>query len=906
MGFRRYFRREKWDRERLDEVDFYLQMETDENIARGMAPAAALRAARRKLGNSTLIREEIYSMNTVHFLDALSRNVRYGMRALGHNPAFTAVALLTIAIGIGANTAVFSVVNRVLLQPLDYPKSSELVALRQVAPGAAGLASFADGLRLSPSMYFTYAEHNRTFQSLGVSATTSANVTGLGEPEQVRVLLVSDGVLQTLGVPPFLGRWLSAQDQIPQGSDAMGFLGRSTTVMVSYGYWERRFGGDRAVIGRNITVDSQSRQIVGVMPQHFRFVDSEADIIVPLAFDRSKLILAGFGFQGIGRLKPGVSIAQANADLSRLVSVWMDSWSNGPGSNPHIYETWKIKPDIRPLKQEVVGNVESVLWVVMGTIGLVMLIACANVTNLLLVRTEARQQELAVRSALGAGWGQIVRGLLTESLILGLIGGALGAVLAAGGLRLLTAIGPANLPRLNEISMDGRALSFTLLLSILSGLLFGLIPALKYSGPRISVALRSAGRNASLSRERHRARNLLLIAQVAMALVLLVSAGLMIRTFQALRTVDPGFTRPAQLQTLRISIPDSLIPDPKRVIRTQNDVLDKLAAIPGVSSVGFGSAMPMEGIDPNWDEIVVEGRSYPDNEIPPLRMYQYVSPGFFQAAGTRIIAGRDLTWTEVHGMRPVVLLSENLARELWGSSSAAIGKHVRESPALPWSEVIGVVQDVFENGVHEKAPEIVYWPPIGLGFFGPAPTASAIRSVTFVVRSDRTGVEGFLSQIRQAVWSVNASLPVASMRTMRDIYDRSLARTSFTLVMLGIAGAMALVLGIVGIYGVISYAVSQRRREIGIRLALGAQPGELKKMFVRHGLKLVGIGLALGLVASLALMRLMKSLLFGISPLDPVTYATVPIVLAAAAMLASYLPARRAAAVDPVETLKAE
>jgi predicted permease len=490
--------------------------------------------------------------------------------------------------------------------------------------------------------------------------------------------------------------------------------------------------------------------------------------------------------------------------------------------------------------------------------------------------------------------------------MLGLMGGALGAVVAAAGLRLLTAIGPANLPRLNEISMDGRALSFTLLLSILSGLLFGLIPALKYSGPRISVALRSAGRNASLSRERHRARNLLLIAQVAMALVLLVSAGLMIRTFQALRTVDPGFTHPGQLQTLRISIPDSLIPDPKRVVRTQNDVLDKLATIPGVTSVGFASEVPMEGIDPNWDEILVEGRSYPDNEIPPLRMYQYVSPGFFQAAGTRIIVGRDLTWTEVHGLRPVVLLSENLARELWGSPSAAIGKHIRESPGMPWSEVIGVVQDVIENGVHEKAPEIVYWPPIGLGFFGPGPMVSAIRSVTFVVRSDRTGAEGFLSQIRQAIWSVNASLPVASMRTMRDIYDQSLARTSFTLVMLGIAGAMALVLGVVGIYGVISYAVSQRRREIGIRLALGAQPGELKKMFVRHGLKLVGIGLALGLGASLVLMRLMKSLLFGISPLDPLTYATVPIVLAAAAMLASYLPARRAAAVDPVETLKAE
>jgi predicted permease len=906
MGLGRYFRRGQWDRERQAELEAYVELETDENIARGMTPGSARAAARKKLGNSVQIREEIYSMNTIGFLDTLGRDIRYGLRALRHNLGFSIVALATIAIGIGANTAVFSVVNRVLLRPLDYPKSEQLVALRQLAPGAAGLASFADGLRLSPSLYFTYADHNRTFESLGVWVPGTANVTGLAEPEQVRVILVSDGVIQALGVPPLLGRWLNASDQIPHGSDPSGFSGRSTTVMLSYGYWQRRFGGDRSVIGRSIAVDSQTHQIVGVMPRNFRFVNVDADIIIPVAFERSKLILAGFGFNGIGRLKPGVTIAQANADLTRLLPVWMDSWSNGPGSNPHIYETWRITPALRPLKQEVVGNVEGVLWVVMATIGLVMLIACANVTNLLLVRTEARRQELAVRAALGAGSRQIVRGLLVESLILSLAGGLCGMALAAAGLQLLVAIGPGNLPRLNEIALDGRALGFTLLLSLLAGLLFGLIPALKYSGPKISAALHSAGRTTSVSRERHRARNVLLVAQVAMALVLLVSAGLMIRTFQALRTVDPGFAHPEQLQTLRISIPESLIADDRRVTRTQNDILDKLSAIPGVTSAGFASEMPMEGIDPNWDEIVVEGRSYPANEIPPLRMYQYISPGLFHATGTRMIAGRDLTWTEVHGMRPVVILSENLARELWGSPGAAIGKRVRESPGMPWSEVIGVVQDVSENGVQEKAPEIVYWPPMVVGFFGPAPRPTAIRTVTFAVRSDRTGSQSFLSEIRQAVWSVNASLPAASLETMRDIYDQSLARTSFTLVMLGIAGAMALVLGIIGIYGVIAYSVSQRRREIGIRLALGAQPRELKKMFVGHGLRLTGLGLAIGLVCAIALMRLMKSLLFGISPLDPLTYTSVPILLAGAALLASYLPARRAAAVDPVETLKAE
>jgi predicted permease len=896
MGIQRFFRRAKWDRERLAEIESYEQIETDENIARGMPPENARRAARKKLGNSTLIREEIYRMNTIGFLDSLSQNVRYALRSLRHNPVFTIVALLTIAIGIGANTAVFSVVNSVLLKPLNYPHSEQLVALRQLAPGAAGLASFIDGLRLSPSMYFTYAEHNSTFQSLGVWVTGTANVTGLADPEQVRTAVVSDGVLQALDVPPAVGRWLSAADQIPRSRE---------TVMLSYGYWQRRFGGDRSVVGRNITLDSRPRQIVGVMPRGFRLVNAEFDLIVPVMFDRGKLILAGFGFQGIGRLKPGVTIAQANADLARLLPVWMTTWSNGPGTNGKIYETWRITPALRALKQEVVGNVSDVLWVVMATIGLVMLIACANVTNLMLVRAEARQQELAIRAAIGAGWGRIVSGLLVESVMLGLGGGALGIGLAVAGLRLLATIGPANLPRLSEISLDATALGFTLGLSLVSGLLFGLIPALKYSAPRISATLGSAGRTASVSRKRHRTRHILAVVQVALALVLLVSAGLMIRTFQALRTIEPGFTGPAHLQTLRISIPNSLIKEPERVTRTQNDIQDKLAAIPGVTSVGFASDMPMEGVDPDWDNIFVEGRTYPANEIPPLRYFKYASPGFFHTAGTRIVAGRDLTWTEVYSLRPVVILSDNLARELWGTPSAAVGKRIREFLRMPWREVIGVVEDVRENGVHQKSPEIVYWPSIGAHVFGPPPL-NAIRTVTFVVRSDRAGTESFLNQVRQAVWSVNASLPVASVRTMQEVYGESLARTSFTLVMLAIAGVMALVLGVIGLYGVISYAVSQRRREIGIRLALGAEPNELRTMFVLQGLTLAGVGVALGLAAAVGLMRLMKSLLFGISPFDPLTYAAVPVVLVAAAMLASYLPARRASAVDPVEALRAE
>jgi predicted permease len=460
---------------------------------------------------------------------------------------------------------------------------------------------------------------------------------------------------------------------------------------------------------------------------------------------------------------------------------------------------------------------------------------------------------------------------------------------------------------LSEISLDPQALVFTLVLSLLSGLLFGLIPVLKYAGPRTSIALRSAGRTASLSRERHRSRNFLVVAQVAMALVLLVSAGLMIRTFDQLRNVEPGFTDAAHLQTMRISIPASLVANPQLVMRIQNNIVDKLAAIPGVTSAGFANAMPMEGIESDWDEIFIEGKSYV-GETPPLRLYKYVAPGFFHTEGTRMIAGRELTWSEIYDQRPVAIVSQNLARELWGTPSAALGKRFREFSSMPWHEVIGVVEDVHENGVHEIAPAIVYWPSMMNGLYGPD-SFDAVRTVTFVIRSDRAGNEAFLHEIRQAVWAVNASLPVASVRTMQEIYSQSLARTSFTLVMLGVAGTMALVLGVIGIYGVISYAVSQRTREIGIRLALGAEKSKIFRMVVGEGLRLAVAGIAIGAVVALMLTRLLPAfsqLLYGVRASDPTTIIAVSAVLVAVAALACYLPARRAASIEPMNALRAE
>jgi predicted permease len=830
-------------------------------------------------------------------MKGIFQDLRYALRQLRKNPGFTAIAVITLALGIGANSAIFSVVNHVLLHPLPYPESDHLIALWLDAPGAGGLASFSSGLQLSTSMYITFSDHNQTLQSMGIWTSGRANVTGVARPEEVQTAVISDGILQTLEVPPLLGRWFSQADQDPRGGKA---------VMLSYGYWQRRFGGDRGVIGRNLQVDAQSREIVGVMPRGFRMVDQDFDLLIPMAVDRvHQTHLAGFSYDGVARLKPGASLAQADADIARLIPVWMDSWSNGPGTNPHYYDRWRIRPNFHSLKQQVIGNISSMLWVILGTVGVVLLIACTNIANLLLVRAESRRQELSIRAALGAGRGRIARQLLVESVVVGLAGGALAVGVADIGLQLLAAAGPADLPRLSEITLDARSLGFTLLLAVFSGLFFGSIPVWKYARASGSAMMGGADRTTTTSRTRQRSRNFLVVTQVAMALVLLVSATLMIRTFAALREVEPGFSGPMNVQTIRISIPDTLISNPLLVTRTQNNIVDQIAAIPGVRAVGFASAVPMEGFDPNWDELGIEGKSYEGGE-PPLRMFNYVSPGYFHAMGTRLVAGRDFTWADVYGLRPMVMVSETFARESWGSPAAAVGKRVRQFSSMPWQEVIGVVEDVRMHGVDKSAPPTIYWPAMLNDPYTAKPTIDGPNSVTFAIRSERAGEQDFISRLQRAVWSVNSDLPLANIRTMQDIYSSSLARTSFTLVMLAIAGFMGLALSIIGIYGVISYSVSQRTREIGIRLALGAQKHELRWMFVRSALVLAGFGIAVGVIAASALVQLMKVLLFGVSPLDPWTFITVPLVLTMAAVLASHLPARRASRLDPMVALRYE
>src|SRR5712691_10149246 len=492
-------------------------------------------------------------------MESFKNQLKQVLRRLGHAPMFTAITLVTLAAGVGANTVVFSVLEGVLLKPLPYPKPEELVGVWHTAPGIQ-----IKELNMSPSNYLIYREHGRTFEDVGLYQGDSVTVTGVAEPEQVRALKVSDGTLPLLGIPPLLGRTFTKQDDAP---------GAPETVMLTYGYWRRKFGGDSSVIGRSMIVDGKTRQILGVLPQKFHFLDWEDPaLIMPFQLDRNKVHLGNFSHEALARLKPGVTLEQANSDVARMLPIIMSSFPAPPGFSLKLFEDAHIGPNVRPLKHDVVGDVGDVLWVLMGSIGMVLLIACANVANLLLVRVEGRRQELAVRAALGAGWGRIAAELLLESIILGLLGSVLGLGLAYAALRVLVAMAPVGLPRVHEIGIDGTVLLFTAAISVFASLLFGAIPVFKYAGAHLSTGIREGGRALSQSKEQHRARSVLVVVQVALALVLLICSGLMIRTFRAMTKVDPGFARSAELQSFRISIPGAQVKEEERVLRMEEEI----------------------------------------------------------------------------------------------------------------------------------------------------------------------------------------------------------------------------------------------------------------------------------------------------------------------------------------------
>ena len=855
--------------------------------ARGFSRHEALRSLLGEIGNRAVTRERGGGYRSETGIETLFGDVGSAARRLWGNKDFSIVSLLTLALGIGATTAIFSTIECVIWKPLPYGHSEQLVALRHSAPGI-----HFDDLNLSSSLYFTYREENRVFQDVALWNAGAVTITGLAEPEEVRALWVTDGFLPALEVQPALGRRFTPLDDSPAVP---------LTVILTDAWWKARFGGDPSVLGRRIRIDDNAAEVIGVLPPSFTFMDQRFGVLLPKQLNRATVPLISFCCQGFARVRPGVSLQQASADLARMIPMAAAKFRLNPGYSADAYRNARIGPRLRFLKDELVGDIGRTLWVLLGTVGIVLLVACADVANLLLVRADGRQQELAVRAALGAGWMRLARDLLLESALLSVGGGVLGLGLADGALRVLTAIGPEHLPRLGEIRIDSAVAAFTLGISLAAGVLFGLIPVFKYARPQISDGLRDGGRSLSPSRERHRARNVLIALQTASTLVLLVGSGLMIRSYQALHRVTPGFRSADRIETFRVSVPETQIKDPERVIRMQEAILHRIEALAGIQAVGMVSELPLEGSAKH----ILYAEDHPPQEgsFPAIRCIRMLSPGYAETVGNRLIAGRDLTWAETYSHAPVALISENLAREWWHDPRAALGKRIRSTLNDDWREVIGVLEDLRDDGVDHRAPAISYWPLWQVNWAG---SGYVTRSVAFVIRTPRAGSAGLRRELERAIDGVNANLAVADTKTLETIYERSLSRPSFTLALLVVAAGIALLLGLVGIYGVVSYSVSQRNREIGVRLALGSPPVEMIRLFVRDGLAICGIGAGCGLGAALVLTRLMKSLLFEVSPADPATYLVALVGLVLTAALASYLPARRAARVDPIEALRAE
>lgn len=860
-----------------EEIRFHIDRQTEKNLRAGMATDEARRQALIKFGGLDRAKERTRDEFRAASIEDFFRDIRYGGRALLRAPGFTIVATLTLALGIGATTAMFSVVSGILLRPLPYPQQDRLIELVHSVGSGQILAS--------PAVYFGYRDHSRTFEAVGLWDwdASPVTVTGVGEPESVRSVEVTHEVLGILGATPALGRTFSSSDDVP---------GAAPTAVISHTYRQRRFGGANP-IGRPLVVDGVAREIIGVLPDWFRFFDYPADMFYPMQPVRSEAGFPQGDGRGLARVKPGITLEQANADVRRMIPL-INAEFGRPGP---AFDRMRFGPNLRPLKEMVIGNLGETLWLLMGTIGLLLLIACANVANLVLVRTQSRRPELSVRTALGARWSDVARVVLAENAILGLAGGVVGVALAYFSLPYLLTLGGDDLPYIMMVRIDFTVLLAAIAISALATFVFAFIPVLRFARPRTRLAGSLHGaRGVGEGHEGNRARQMLLVAQVALALILLVGCGLMIRTFVTLRQVDPGFQDPSSVQTFQLTLPASIAdsgPVPGPIIRMLHAIADRLATVPGVQSAAFTSAndgLPLDG-DGRSYAIFVEGKIVGDS-LPRAKETQFASPGFFETMMTPLVAGRAFEWSDVYQQRPVALVSENFARTEWGSATAAIAKRISLGSTGPWLDVVGVVKDVRHQGLNEPAPETIILPPI------------ARETATFVARSERAGTSAFLDELRRAVWSVNGDLSLASVRTLGEMYERSMARTSMTLKLLAITGVLALLLSLVGIYGVVSYAVAQRHREIGIRLALGAGYGEVRRMFVRNALALVAVGVGIGLPVAAVLTRLMESQLFGISALDPGTHLAVALVLVVTAGLASYISARRASALDPVEVLK--
>ena len=865
----------------VDELSQHLDDRYRELIAGGASPEEARRLALSEFRSGSMLAHYMAPLRqsntpppivagapTGNILSDLWLDLRYATRVFFKQPAFAATAVLTLALGIGASTAIFGVVYGVLLKPLPFDDPAGLVSVKQVAPHGAGANH-------GPATYLTYRENQRVFEGIGAWDGTEVSITGGGNPERVQGLLVSSSTLPLLRVQSAIGRLFSEEDDIP---------GRPLHVILTHGYWQSRLGGIGDIIGKPLVVDGRPAEVIGVLPTSFKFLHLRPAVLLPLPLDVNAPRNISFGFQALARLTPGVGLTEANAEVSRLISLL-----------PPVFARLELRPNVRPLSDDVIGDIGNILWILLAAVGVVLLIACGNVANLFLVRAEGRHQEFAMRAALGASRSRIARALLSESLALALAGGVVGVALASAAIGVLRTIAPAQLPRVDDITISTTVLLFTLAISVASGVLFGAVAVLRFGRPSVA-ALKEGGRGTSDAPGRHRTRHALVVGQVALALTLLIVSGLMIRTFIAMREVRPGFSQPEQVQTFRIAIPPGLISDPQQAARTHHGVADRLAQVPGVISVGMATHITMDGED-NGNILLMEDVTVPEGQVPPLRRYKSFAPGFVETMGNRMVAGRSITWTDVYEQRPVVVISEALAREYWREPGDAIGRRVRTFSGQ-WREIVGVSGDERDDGLNHPATAIVYLPMLNPEF--------RWRTMAYAVRSSRVGTAGFVRELEQAVWSVNPSLPLATIETLDEIQERSMAQTGFAMTMLAIAAAVALLIGVVGIYGMIAYVVAERIREIGIRMALGAQLGDVRGMFLRQGLVLTAIGITCGIAIALGVTRVLSTLLFGVGAADPATYAVVSAALAAATLVATYVSARHASRIDPIAAIRAD
>lgn len=800
-------------------------------------------------------------------------------RALARMPGFTSSAAVTLALGIGANVAIFAVVNTVLLRPLPYPDADRIVSIRHHAPGLD-----LDELESSEGMLSFYAQEADFFEALAAFRSTERNLVGGPNPERVELTTATPEIFDVLRVQPAIGRPFSAAD-VREGAPPV--------VLLTDAAWRSRFGADPDVIGRTLRVDDVVTEVVGVMPRGFAFPDPDAVGLVPLRIDPEGPF-GTFGTRAIGRLADGLTVEGAARRARDLQARVPDFF---PDLEQEFLDRAGWTVTLERYQDRVIGDeVASALWIVLGTVGVVLLIACANVANLFLVRAESRQKELAVRAAMGAGWVRIARGFLSEALLLGLSGGVAGLLLAWGGVRLLAGHGPSTLPRLHELNLDTTTLSFAALISVLTALVLGAFPLVRYSGGALALTLREGGRGATDGRGRHRTRNVLVAAQLAMALVLLVGSGLMLRTFQALRTIDPGFDG-TDVTAVGLSLGEGV--DNASAALFYAQVADEVAALPGVTSVGLTSLVPLSEGSANGGSFHIEGVPRAEDELPPVAMYKVVSGAYLDAMRQPLLEGRALTHADWQpGAEPVMLVNESFRDRLL--EGQALGKGISWDEGGSFARIVGVVGDTREREIREDPGPWGYLPLV-VGDWG---YPNLDRS--YLVVRGAPGMALPLDAIRRIVARLGPSVPITSVLPMDEVVGRAIAGTSFTVVLVGIAAGVALFLGAVGLFGVISYVVSQRTREIGVRVALGARAGDIREMVFRQGARVAAAGVLLGLLGALALTRLMTTLLYDVSATDPWSFVIAPLVLALVAVTATWLPARRAARVDPVVALRSE